>query len=178
MRKRKLARNVSAILSLLVIGFLLLTNSKNRTSSATARVLKIYDGDTYLVEWNGKKEHLRLIGIDTPESKQNRKAKRDAARSGEDISFIVDEGKRATEFVKSILKVGEQIGLEFDIQRRDRYGRLLAYVYLPDGRMLNEVIIRSGYANLMTIPPNVKYAERFRKAYKFAREHKLGLWGQ
>ncbi len=59
--------------------------------------------------------------------------------------------------------------LEFDVEKRDRYGRLLAYMYLPDGRMLNEEIVKAGYANILTVPPNMKYQERFLKAYRGAR---------
>ncbi|MBL7996544.1 thermonuclease family protein, partial [bacterium] len=59
---------------------------------------------------------------------------------------------------------------------RDKYGRLLVYLYLEDGRMINEEIVKAGYANLMTYPPNVRYRERFADAYRFARENKKGLW--
>ncbi len=61
-------------------------------------------------------------------------------------------------------------------QERDRYGRLLGYVYLSNGKMLNEEIVKAGYANVMTIPPNVKYQDRFLKACQEAREKKRGLW--
>ena len=56
--------------------------------------------------------------------------------------------------------------MEFDVQKRDKYGRLLAYVYLSDGKMVNEEIVKAGYANFMTYPPNVKYQEKFLKAYR------------
>jgi micrococcal nuclease len=62
------------------------------------------------------------------------------------------------------------------VERRDQYGRLLGYAYLSDGRMLNEEIVRAGYANLLTHPPNVKYQERFLMAYREARENGMGLW--
>ena len=75
-----------------------------------------------------------------------------------------------------ILSEEKFVLVEFDVQKRDRYKRLLGYVYLQDGRMLNEIIVRSGYASLMTIPPNVKYKDRFLKAYRAARDEKLGLW--
>ncbi len=85
-------------------------------------------------------------------------------------------GKESTKFVKTLVKPGDQVKLEFDVEKRDRYERLLAYVYLSDGRMLNEIIVKEGYANLLTIPPNVKYQERFLKLYKEAREGNRGLW--
>jgi micrococcal nuclease len=68
------------------------------------------------------------------------------------------------------------VTIEFDVQTRDRYGRLLGYVYLFNGKMLNEEIVKAGYANLMTYPPIVKYQERFLKAYREARENRRGLW--
>ncbi len=85
-------------------------------------------------------------------------------------------GKRATEFVESLVKTGGLITIEFDAQQKDRYGRLLGYVYLSNGKMLNEEIVKAGYANVMTIPPNVRYQDRFLKAYQEARERKRGLW--
>ena len=85
-------------------------------------------------------------------------------------------GKRATAYVESLVKPGDTITIEFDVQERDRYKRLLGYVYLSNGKMLNEEIVKAGYANVMTIPPDVKYKDRFLKAYKYARERKRGLW--
>ncbi|RME11542.1 MAG: thermonuclease, partial [Aquificota bacterium] len=75
------------------------------------------------------------------------------------------------------LPKGETVYLEFDVQKTDRYGRLLAYVWLSDGRMLNEVLVKEGYAMVYTIPPNVKYQERFLQAQRYARENRKGLWG-
>ncbi len=66
--------------------------------------------------------------------------------------------------------------LEFNMERRDRYGLLLAYVYLTDGRMLNEEIVKEGYANILTIPPNVKYQESFLRAYREARHNEMVFW--
>jgi len=142
----------------------------------TVKITKIVDGDTVYGIYNGKKEKFRLIGIDTPESRYNYKTKRDSKRSGQSIKAIISQGKRATRFVKTLIGKGSVLVLEFDAQLRDRYGRILAYLYLEDGRMLNEEIIRAGYASVMTIPPNVKYQERFRKAFKKARESRVGLW--
>ena len=87
-------------------------------------------------------------------------------------------GKRATEYVESLVKPGDLINIEFDVQERDKYKRLLGYVYLSNGKMLNEEIVKDGYANVMTIPPNVKYKDRFLRAYKHARERRRGLWVQ
>ena len=121
-------------------------------------------------------KRIRLIGIDTPESRINKKTKKDAKRSGQDIKTIIAMGKRATAYVEGLVKRGDLITIEFDVKKKDRYGRLLCYVYLSNGKMLNEEIIKAGYANVMTIPPDVKYKDKFLKAYKQARENKRGLW--
>jgi len=139
-------------------------------------IIKIIDGDTLLIEYKGKKENVRLIGIDTPESRQNRKALQDAQKGHENIENIIKAGREATRFVQTLVKPGDKVQLEFDVQIRDKYGRLLAYVYLSDGRMLNEEILKAGYAQLLTYPPNIKYVDRFLKAYREARENNRGLW--
>ena len=141
-----------------------------------AVVSYVVDGDTIVVVQGGRKEKVRLIGIDTPESKENSKAFRDAERKGSDISVIISQGKKATSFLRGIIKKGDSVSLEFDVVERDKYGRLLAYVYLGDGRFLNELIVKSGFAYVLTIPPNVKHKNKFIEAFKYAQENKLGLW--
>jgi len=155
---------------------LLLLVSLHAMAGDRATVHKIVDGDTIYVEQNGRIVKVRLIGIDAPESTGNSKAQRDSDRTGDDIGVIVSQGMRSKRFLKSLVKKGDRVTLEYDVERRDRYGRTLAYVYLEDGTMLNELIIASGYASPMTIPPNVKYRERFLKAYGNARVKGLGLW--
>jgi micrococcal nuclease len=83
--------------------------------------------------------------------------------------------QRATGYVKSVVRAGGNITIELEVQERDKYGRLLGYLWLQDGRMLNEEIVRAGYASLMTYPSNVKYQKRFEKAYREAREAKREL---
>lgn len=122
------------------------------------------------------KERVRLIGVDAPESEDNPKAKRDAERSGQSLSFIFAVGQKATEFTKSYLQRGTNVNLELDVQQKDNYGRLLAYVYLPDGTMLNALLLQEGYAQIMTIPPNVKFADMFLRTQQEAREANRGLW--
>lgn len=148
------------------------------TGRESAIVMSVTDGDTIVVRLNMKRERVRLIGIDAPESSLNKKARRDARRSGADINIMVTQGRRAKSFVKSIVKKGDTVHLEFDVERRDRYHRLLAYVYLDDGRMLNETIVREGYALVYTFPPNVRHLAQFRKAYRHARSSGAGLWGK
>ncbi len=142
-------------------------------------VVRVIDGDTFICKLeNGKKERIRMIGIDTPESRPNKKARRDAKRSGRSLEEIIRMGKKATKFTKRFLKKGRRVFLEFDVERRDRYGRLLAYVWLDKKTLFNELIIREGYATVYTKPPNVKYADRFRKAQRMAIRERRGLWGE
>lgn len=152
--------------------FLLLSAS----SCYSQTVIKIVDGDTFKAVWNGDTVAVRLCGVDTPESRKNSKAKKDAKRSGQDLVVITTMGKSSTEYLNDIMPVGTKVTFEFDVTKKDRYGRLLAYVYLSNGTMVNEQLVVAGMANTMTIPPNVKYAERFRKAEASAREKRLGHW--
>jgi micrococcal nuclease len=145
-------------------------------AAETITVIKVVDGDTITIDYKGTRENVRLIGIDTPESIAGKKARRDSKRSNKDMNDILSGGKAAAEFTKKLAVPGDNISIEFDAEKRDRYGRLLGYVFLADGRMLNEEIISNGYASLLTIPPNVKYQERFLEAYRLARRNGLGLW--
>jgi micrococcal nuclease len=136
-------------------------------------VKRAVDGDTLLLE-DG--ERVRLIGIDTPEMHESSKLYRDSQRAQQDSQTIKELGRRAYEFTKKLVE-GKRISLEFDVEKHDKYSRLLAYAYLKeDGTFVNAKIIEEGYASLMTIPPNVKYADLFLKLYQEARKDKRGLW--
>ena len=154
------------------------STSKSSHAQQTTTVTRIVDGDTLKVFYLGNEESIRLIGIDTPESRVNKKTKKDAERNNQDIKIIIEMGKKATRYVKGLVKPGDLITIELDVQERDRYGRILGYVYLSNGKMLNEEIVKAGYAMTMTIPPNVKYKDRFLIAYQEAKEDKRGLWGE
>jgi len=135
-------------------------------------VRRTVDGDTLVLSDN---ERVRLIGIDTPEVHESEKLYRDSRRSGQDIRTIQALGQRSWDFTRSLVE-GKPVRLEFDVEKRDKYGRLLAYVYLEDGQFVNAEIVRQGYASLMTYPPNVKYEDLFLKLFQEARENKRGLW--
>ncbi len=135
-------------------------------------VKRAVDGDTLVLE-SGEK--VRLIGIDTPEIHESNKLHRDSQRTGEDIKTIKALGERSYQFTKNLVE-GKYVSLEFDADRYDKYDRLLAYVYLKDGTFVNAKIVEEGYASLLTIPPNVKYADTFERLYQQARENKQGLW--
>jgi len=139
---------------------------------ADVLVIRAVDGDTLVLESG---ERVRLIGIDTPEMHESKKLYRDAERSHQDTATIQKLGKRAYEFTKNLVE-GKRVSLEFDVEKYDRYKRLLAYVYLKDGTFVNAEIVKQGFASLMTYPPNVKYADLFVKLYQEARENRRGLW--
>jgi len=135
-------------------------------------VKRVVDGDTVVLE-NGQR--LRLIGIDTPEIHESDKLYRDSRRSGEDVKKIKQMGEQSFAFTRRLLE-GKRVRLEFDVEKYDKYNRLLAYVFLKDGTFANAEIVKQGYASLLTYPPNVKYAEEFLVLYRQAREEKRGLW--
>ena len=92
------------------------------------------------------------------------------------METITSMGKESAKFSATLVKPGDTVKIEFDIRPRDQYGRLWGYAYLSNGKMLNEEIVKAGYASVLTYPPNVKYQEKFLKGYKEAREAKKGLW--
>jgi len=123
-------------------------------------VRRVVDGDTLVLE-NG--ERVRLIGVDTPETVHPQKP-------------VERFGKQASAFTRRLLE-GQRVRLKFDQQRRDRYGRTLAYVYLPDGQLVNEEIIRQGYGHAFTKCPFAQdMMDHFRAAERQAREAGRGLW--
>jgi len=173
------------IAGFIVFSFLFSACAQN-SKAAVFQVKRVIDGDTLELA-NGKE--VRLIGINATESSA------DTAAS-----------KETTEFVKKLVE-GKEVLLEFDAQRKDKYGRLLAYVWyeivsfshikdllIPEdyevaaGKwknkqgyygtfvFLNATLIKSGYAQPMTTPPNVKYTELFQRLYQEAKENKRGLW--
>ncbi len=135
-------------------------------------VTRVVDGDT--IELSNH-EKVRLIGVDTPEKYYGDKLLRDSKKSGKEIKSIQALGAKASDFTKGLC-LKKKVRLEYDVERRDRYNRTLAYVYLEDGTFVNAKIVGEGYGQIMTIPPNVRYADYFRKLEKGARDSKKGLW--
>jgi len=129
------------------------------------RVTRVVDGDTIKVSIDGERDTVRYIGIDTPESRRpNTPVQCFAKEASAENARLVD---------------GERVRLRFDVERRDRYGRLLAYVYrVDDGRFVNAELVGRGYARTLTIPPNVRFAERFAALQTQAREARRGLWSR
>jgi len=126
-----------------------------------ATVVRIVDGDTIQVRIGDRLEKVRYIGMNAPEVHHPRKGE--------------EPGGREASEVNRQLVGGQQVRLELDVQERDRYGRLLAYVWVGD-TMVNAELVRRGYAQVMTIPPNVRYQQMFLKLQREAREAGRGLW--
>lgn len=122
-------------------------------------VVRVVDGDTI---WVGPEERVRLIGIDTPEVDWY---------GGQGECY----GEEAGLFMRGLLE-GERVRLEYDEEPRDRYGRTLAYVYLEDGRMVNLLLVRRGYAAVSIFEPNDRYEGQLRIAEREAQEARRGLW--
>ena len=109
-----------------------------------AEVVWVSDGDTIICNIDGKETTVRLIGIDAPESVHHNQA------------LNTEEGKKASDYLKKLL-TGKTVGLEFDVEKEDKYGRTLAYVWYR-GELINKKILEDGHARLMIIAPNEKYA--------------------
>jgi len=128
------------------------------------KVTKVVDGDTFWADdGSAKGVKIRLIGVDAPESRNVFKKKKGYY------------GKEAKTYLTNIL-TNQSVKLEYDVASLDQYGRTLAYVYLSDGTFVNADLVKNGYAMVMTVPPNVKYADEFVKHQRDARENNRGLW--
>ena len=129
------------------------------------RVKKVVDGDTFWIEDGSTKGlKIRLIGVDAPESRNS---------GTKETAYF---GRDASDYLSSMI-AGKKVRLEYDAGHFDKYGRTLAYVYLEDGTFVNAELVKNGYATVMTVPPNVKYANTFLKLERKARFKKKGLWG-
>jgi endonuclease YncB( thermonuclease family) len=127
---------------------------KPHTATTECTVTKIIDGDTIHCEPVGR---IRLIGMDTPERGQK------------------PFGPMATAAIKALAPVGSAVEIEFDVDRTDRYGRILGYVWAKK-ELVNWRLVRDGYAMIATYPPNVSHVDQFVDAQRAAREDRLGLW--
>lgn len=126
--------------------------------------MRVIDGDTLVIRLDGRDERVRLIGIDTPES----------VRPDSPVECF---GKEASEFLAGLVPAGTGVRLERDVEARDVYDRLLAYVYrASDELFVNLAIVEEGYGRPLTIPPNVAYTDRFVRASRDARDAGRGLW--
>jgi len=143
-----------AVLVLLAVGLAALAGA-HAGAGERVRVVRVIDGDTLVVAGG---ERVRLIGVDTPE-----------------LRPVECYGRAATAELRRLVG-GGQVRLERDVDERDRYGRLLAYVRRDDGLFVNAELVRRGFAQPLTVPPNVRHAARFRRLAREARAARRGLW--
>jgi micrococcal nuclease len=141
----------------------LVRSATEQHGSSDARVTRVVDGDTIKVSQGGETQTVRYIGVDTPETK----------RPGTPVQCY---GKAASAYNEKLVD-GERVKLRFDRERRDRYGRLLAYVYRKrDGLFVNAALVRKGYARSMPFKPNTAHATQFARLQHKARQSNVGLW--
>jgi micrococcal nuclease len=162
MRSFRLIVVVATIVAALVAGRALAPDADPAEPSTAggktkAKVTKNTDGDTFRLSGIGR---VRVIGVDTPEV----------------YGGVECYGREASAFTKKVLPPGTRVAYKLGPEPRDRYGRALAYVWLADGRFFNEMLVDRGYAQVLTIPPNVDYADRFVAAQRRARKAERGLW--
>jgi micrococcal nuclease len=138
------------------------TTEADNKNLIAAEVVRVVDGDTIKVTFNNREETLRLLLVDTPETVHPNKP-------------VQPFGEDASNFAKEILN-GKDVGLEIDVSERDKYGRLLVYLWV-NGKMFNEMLLEKGLARVAYIyEPNVKYVDQFRAIQRKAQEEGLGIW--
>ncbi|CAJ1003856.1 SPBc2 prophage-derived endonuclease YokF [Brevibacillus aydinogluensis] len=126
-----------------------------------AKVTDVVDGDTFKVTINGKEETVRMLLIDTPETKHPQKP-------------VQPFGPEASKFTKDLL-TGKTVELEKDVSEQDKYGRLLAYVYV-DGQSVQEKLLEKGLARVAVYPPDVKNVDKYRDIQEKAQKAGVGIW--
>lgn len=165
MRQRRLFINLAVFILILLIGATALAGLKSENWPVPKGlreypVLRVIDGDTIEV---GKLGKVRYIGVNTPETKHPSKP----------VEWMGEEAFKANRK----LVEGKKVKLEFDAERYDKYGRVLAYVYVGT-TFVNAWLVEAGYAQVMTVPPNVKYVQTFLQLERAARDAGRGLWGE
>jgi micrococcal nuclease len=138
------------------------TRAGGALPGGAARVVAVVDGDTIDVAWAGRRDRVRLLGVDTPETVDPHRP-------------VGCFGPEAAAYTRRRLQ-GQPVRLSFDRERRDRYGRLLAYVDVG-GRRFNDELLTGGYARLLVIPPNGLHARAMLAEELAARSARRGLWG-
>lgn len=161
-RLRSLAALIGS--TALLLGACASGSASDDVVAANAVVTQLTDGDTLRVRMDGVEEKVRLIGIDTPESVHPSKP-------------VECFGKEASAHLADLLPEGTRVRVVLDVEARDRYDRLLGYVYRSsDGAFVNLEMARAGFAEQLTIPPNVAHQSEIRAAVGEAREAGRGLW--
>jgi micrococcal nuclease len=159
-------RRIAPLLLVIAVAVVLVArggDERSDTGLGSAQVLRVVDGDTIRVRLDGRTERVRYIGVDTPES----------VKPGTAVQCFAKRASAAN----AALVAGRSVRLVGDVEQRDRYGRLLAYVYRePDGAFVNARLVRDGYARPLTIAPNVAHARELADLAREARRARRGLW--
>jgi micrococcal nuclease len=157
--RRPLKVNLGLILLALLLGLLPACGQRPAGPPASARVARVIDGDTAVLAGGA---HVRFLGIDAPEMERN----------GRPADFLAHRSK---DYVAGLI-LGKTVRLEYDRERYDRYGRVLAYLFLPDGTLVNAAVVRQGLARVYLHPPNVRHQEELLAAQQAAMAAGRGLW--
>ncbi|OGW37125.1 MAG: hypothetical protein A2Y97_10595 [Nitrospirae bacterium RBG_13_39_12] len=163
--RMKTAKNISVLFFILVAVFYLVHEKYSAPLKHGENTFKtvstVHDGDTVSIILDNRRKKVRLIGIDAPEISQR------------------PWGMKAKKYMETILSSsGWNVKLEYDVDKRDKYGRILAYLWTTDGELINLLMLKNGYAMLYTFPPNVKHVDELRNAQKEAMDRKIVIWAE
>ncbi|WP_299168485.1 thermonuclease family protein [uncultured Arthrobacter sp.] len=145
------------------IGALSVTACSPSADATTGQVVRVVDGDTVIVKISDVDTTVRLLNIDTPETKHPDKA-------------VECFGPEATAFLAETLPAGTEVGLDFDVEREDQYGRTLAALFLEDRTLVNAEIARQGLGSAVIFEPNEKYYDAVKAAQEEAQQAELGVF--
>lgn len=162
----------------LIISLFLLSATAYGAKKNSYKVESIEDGDTIVVDFKGKSQRIQLLGIDAPENTVNAKLNLDIRVKGLSKDSLLEIGSIATAHLKTQITAGQNIELQGDLSRPDRYGRIPAIVINEKGDSLNQLMVKNGYALLLTrFPLNSALKTSLDEAQKQAQKEKAGLWG-
>jgi micrococcal nuclease len=148
---------------LLLLGVLSSCGNSNISQPDLATIVSVVDGDTIVLSVQNQTETVRLLGIETPETVHPTRP-------------IECFGPEASAFTKATLEKGSVVKLVRDVEPRDRYQRLLVYLFLTDGTLFNQLLIDRGLARTLSIEPNTAFASQFASHESSARNRRVGLW--
>lgn len=148
---------------LLLLGVLSSCGNSDISQPDLATIVSVVDGDTIVLSVQNQTETVRLLGIDTPETVHPTRP-------------IECFGPEASAFTKATLEKGSVVKLVRDVEPRDRYQRLLVYLFLTDGTLFNQLLIDRGLARTLSIEPNTAFASQFASHESSARNRRVGLW--
>jgi micrococcal nuclease len=148
---------------LLLLGVLSSCGNSNISQPDLATIVSVVDGDTIVLSVQNQTETVRLLGIETPETVHPTRP-------------IECFGPEASAFTKATLEKGSVVKLVRDVEPRDRYQRLLVYLFLTDGTLFNQLLIDRGLARTLSIEPNTAFASKFASHESSARNRRVGLW--